>query len=996
MAKKKTPAPRKAKSAEVIGETAASEKGRKKANVTDEFLVVGIGTSAGGLESLEKFFSGMPPNPGMAFVVVPHLEPKRQTLLPDLLSKQTEMAVTTAENGVQVRPNHVYVIPPGRDMNIVNGSLILVKPEELRGVRAPINHFLRSLANDMKERSVGIVLSGMGADGAAGLREIKGQLGLTIAQDPSSAKFDSMPESAVKTGIIDLILPPEQMPTALVDYAKSLSRHQPLLRKEVVDDKTISDLQKILIRLRAATGHDFSGYKRNTLLRRIERRIVTLHLDSIAQYAKHIYETPHEVELLFREILIGVTSFFRDPEAFDVIAHEALPIIFHDRNASDAIRIWVAGCSTGEEAYSLAILLREYMDKSKKEFTVQIFATDIDVNAVEAARAGLFPAGIAADVGEERLKKFFTKEDSSYRVRRDLREMIVFAVQDMIKDPPFTKLDLASCRNLLIYFTTELQKKLLPLLHYSLRPKGVLFLGSSETIGAFPYLFSPIDKKWKVFQRMESAMASRTVDFPFSRTMPPQEKADQKKYPEQPTLPQMIERALLAQYAPPAAVVTEHGDIVYIHGRTGEYLEPAQGRANLNIIEMAREGLRLQLPAALRKAVMQKSEVVSRGVRVKSNGGYHTIDVIVRPILEPASTHGLLTILFEEHKEPAKVSMERPRKGALGPGKRTDLRIRELEQELSQTKENLQSSIEELQSTNEELKSANEEYQSTNEEMQSTNEELETSKEELQSLNEELVTVNAELQGKFEELSRANADMKLFLDSLQVPTIFVDNELRIKRFTSQAPNLISVIETDMGRPISHIMTNLRYDKLVDDALQVVRTAKPVEHEVQTKDGRWYLMRIHPFKTQANTIEGLVITFLAIDELKLVSARFDALREMHAFADSVIQTIREPLIVLDEQLKVISANEAFYRSFRLAQGETLGNFVYDLAKKQWDIPRLRELLERILPEHESIEDFEMEAEFTQVGVRKLLVNARRLREQGKERILVAMEDVTHKK
>lgn len=965
-------------------------QGFKRAKTIEDFLVVGIGASAGGLEAIEKFFSAMPSDPGMAFIIVSHLDPKRQTFLPDLIAKMTSMPVKTATNALKVKANEVYIIPPDKDMDIIDGKLQLVQQTELKGVQSPINHFMRSLAFDMRERSVGIVLSGMGADGTAGLREIKSQLGLVVAQDPNTAKYASMPESAIQTGITDMTLAPEKMIEALIEYSKRHVLHQPALQTEDLEGKTQNDLQKILARLRSITGHDFSGYKRNRLVRRIERRIVALHFDKLSQYVKYIYETPRESDLLFKEVLIGVTSFFRDPEAFDLIKEQIFPNLFKDRSAENPIRIWVAGCSTGEEAYSLAIMLREYMDQIKREFTVQIFASDIDPSAVEVARGGLYPSAIAPDVGEERLKKFFTKESGSYRIRADLREMLIFAVQDVIKDPPFTKLDLITCRNLLIYLTTELQKKLLPLFHYSLRPRGILFLGSSETIGSQPHLFTTVDKKWKIFQRVESGIVSRPAEFPFSRAAGAPEKPEQRRHAE-PTLPQTLERILLAEFAPPSAVVNDKGDIIYIHGRTGAYLEPAPGRANLNILDMAREGLRLQLPAALRQAAAQKVEVRIDRIQVKSNGGYQPVNLVLRPIHDAPQMDGLLMVLFEE-----------PRSGQTGPARKEkkkqpkeygDVRVKDLERELLQSKENLQSTIEELESTNEELKSSNEEYQSTNEELQSANEELDTSKEELQSLNEELVTVNSELQSKFEELTRTNSDMRNFLDSLEVPTIFLDSQLRIKRFTTLVPQLIHLIESDIGRPISHIQTNLNYDKLVADSDRVLKTTKYVETEVEAKDGRWFLMRILPYKAPGNVLDGVVITFLDISELRRVAERLVLAKQLLSLAQSIVDTVREPLLVLDDGLRIVAASRSFYQTFQESEAVTIGKFIYDLGNKQWDIPRLRELLERILPFKESFDNFSVDLDLPNLGKRNLQLNARRLRQQSVERILLAFEDVT---
>jgi two-component system CheB/CheR fusion protein len=953
------------------------------------FLIVGIGTSAGGLEALEKFFSALPPKPGMAFVLVPHLEPKHATMMPELIQKLTPMRVSLAENGMRIIIDEVYVIPPDKDLSVRARSLFLSSQVKSQGIRMPINHFFRSMADDVKECAVGIVLSGMGSDGTAGLREIKGRLGMVMVQKPESAKFDSMPESAIKTGLADFILPPEQMPAQLIEHARRFADRRPpaLPGKSGQAD----DLRRVVSRLRAVTGHDFSGYKSNTLFRRIERRVTALRLDSIAHYLALLHEKPAEVERLFQEILIGVTSFFRDPESFNLIKEQIFPELFKGKSDGYQARLWVAGCSTGEEAYSLAIIMREYMDLVKKEFSVRIFATDIDAGAVESARAGIYPLSVADDIGEERLKKFFILENNAYRVRRDLREMVIFAVQDVIKDPPFTRLDLVSCRNLLIYLDADLQKKLLPLFHYSLRPGGVLTLGSSETIGSMGYLFSPLDKKWKVFVRRESVAAS-PVEFPLTRINPLDERPEPKRLTA-PAIQEVIEKKLLADFAPPCVVVNEKGSIFFIHGRTGNFLEPSPGRANLNIIEMAREGLRLQLPAALRKAAAGKLEVISRNLRVKTNGDDAIIDLIVKPMHTPESMESLLMVIFETARRAVPLHEEKAKPGRKATS--IDDRVADLEKELGQTRENLQSTIEELESANEELKSSNEEYQSTNEELQSANEELETSKEELQSLNEELVTVNAELQSKFEELSHAHTDMKNFLDGIDVPTIFLDRELRVLRFTSQTPRLVNLIDTDLGRPISHIVTNLKYDDLVNDAVRVLKTARFIERELETRDGHWYLARILPYRAADGVIDGVVITFIDIHELKEITDKLHVVEDARAYAQSFITTVRESLVELDENLRVVTANDSFHLAFHLNLKETIGSGIFELGDRQWDIPRLHDLLETILPHRHAVEDFEIVHDFPGIGHRKLMINARRVprKIEGSETTLLAIEDVT---
>jgi two-component system CheB/CheR fusion protein len=719
-----------------------------------DFPIVGIGSSAGGLEALEKFFQKMPPDTGMSFVVVTHLDPTHTSLMPSLLQKHTEMKVVQVEDGMKVAPNQVYVIPPDKDMGIVKGRLQLIQPQVQTGPRAPINHFLRHLAQEKREMAFCILLSGMGSDGTLGLKAIKAELGMVMVQDPETAKYDGMPRSAIATGLADYILPPDKMHESLLEYAKRMiyPGHPKPPSIETVPGKT---LQKIHMVLRSGTGHDFSSYKENTIIRRIQRRMNVHHLDTTTDYLSFLQQNPQEVSALFKEFLIGVTSFFRDPEAFEVLKERALMEILKVKPYNSQVRMWVPGCATGEEAYSIAILLMECMQALKQDLSVQIFATDIDNDAVEKARIGRYPGDISADVGQERLRRFFDREDDFYRISPRIRDMLIFAPQSVIKDPPFTKLDLICCRNLLIYLDSELQKKLMPLFHHTLNHDGILFLGSSETIGGFADLFSPVDTKWKIYRRKPvSSSVQKLIEFPLT----PHLKAERGQAPKAngPDLPRLVERQILEHHTPAAVVVDHKGDLAYIHGRTGKYLEPTPGtiRTN-NILEMARSGLKLQLPTMLRNAVTKREEVVRHEVTIKQNGQHLRVNVTVRPMLDPEA-QGLFVVLFEDVAVNMQdETVEKRPKAARVSG----MRIEELEKELNYTKESLRTTIEELETSNEELKSTNEEYQSTNEELQSSNEELNSSKEELQSLNEELDTVNSELQDKNNELTR-NCDDK--------------------------------------------------------------------------------------------------------------------------------------------------------------------------------------------------------------------------------------------
>ncbi len=847
-----------------------------KSKNDNNFPIVGIGASAGGLEAFEKFFAHMPPDSGMAFVLVQHLSSPHKSILDDLVQRLTRMKVSVVRDGVKVEPNCAYIIPPNKDMALLHGKLHLMEPGAPRGLRLPIDFFFRSLAQDQHERAICIVLSGTGTDGTLGLKAVKGEGGMAMAQDAESAKYDGMPRSAVQTGLVDYIMPPDKMPQQLITYVEHAFGKE-ARQVAVTVPETTDSLQKIFILLRAQTGHDFSYYKQNTIRRRIERRMAVNQIEPLPDYVKYLHQNPLEVETLFRELLIGVTNFFRDPDAFEILREKVVPRLFEARIPDQTVRIWVPGCSTGEEAYSIAMLLREQMDTLKRDFKIQVFATDIDSDAIEKARAGIYPDGIVADVSPERLGRFFSKENSSYQIQKTIRDMVVFAEQNVIGDPPFSKMDLISCRNLLIYMELELQKKVLPLFHYALKQGGLLFLGNSESVGEFTDLFATLDRKWKIYQRQGVSTIHRPLlDFPppsfmkdIGITAGDKRGRNEKKM----SVRELAEKSLLQRYTPACVIVNEKGEVLYIHGRSGKYLEPASGEASLNILRMAREGLRLELTTAIRKVVAQKRDVRYEGLKIKSNGEHQIINLIVSPILDPPSMQGLIMVLFEDVVVSKHVEASKDR-GELITDK--EQRIVDLERELRAKEDYLQTTIEELETSNEELKSTNEELQSSNEELQSTNEEMETSKEELQSVNEELVTVNNEHQKKIEELSRANNDMNNLLAGTGVGTIFLDHQLRIQRFTPAAIGVINLIQTDIGRPVGHIASNLvGYDHLVQDVQAVLDSLISKEIEVQTQEDQWYLMRILPYRTVENVIEGAVITFVEVTGQKLAQ---DALRE----------------------------------------------------------------------------------------------------------------------
>ncbi len=840
----------------------------KKRTSNSPFPIVAIGASAGGLEALEQFLSHVPAQSGMAYVVIQHLDPNYKGMLPELLQRITKMQVTQIKNRMKIQPDCVYVIPPNKDISILHGTLHLLEREAPRGLHLPIDFFLRALAEDQREHSVGVILSGMGSDGTLGLRAIKESAGLVLVQEPTSAKFDSMPKSAIEAGLADIIARPEALPNKIVEFVRHLP-HANRIAQEPESAEQKSALDRIYILLRARTSQDFSLYKKSTIYRRVERRMGLHKLEKIADYVHYLRENPQEIDLLFKELLIGVTNFFRDPTAWAYLQEHALPQLLESCENGKAMRAWVAGCSTGEEAYSLAIAFREVIEKVKPQarIALQIFATDLDPDAIEKARNGYYPANIAVDVSAERLARFFVEDGDGYRIGNTIREMVVFATQNAIMDPPFTKLDILTCRNLLIYLGPEAQKKLFPLFHYSLSPGGILFLGSAETVGSFTELYTLLDAKSRLYRRSDSQVRTADVEFP-SRLYPlpavPPEVA--KTAAAVVNLQAMADQILLQQFSPAAVLVNVEGDILYISGRTGKYLEPAAGKANWNIHVMAREGLRQELVLILPKVFRDNTTVIQRCVHVGSGDNAQIVDLTVHAIEEPVTLQQLAMIVF------ADVEMPVPDASSIKRRAPTPGRMAEMERALRQAHEEIQIVREEMQTQQEEVKSANEELQSTNEELQSTNEELTTSEEEMQSLNEELQTVNAELQTKVEDLSVVNSDMKNLLNSTDIATIFLDDKLHVRRFTDQATKIFKLIPGDVGRPLSDIVTDLDYSDLQADAQEVLRALIFSEKQINARDERWFAVRIMPYRTLENVIDGVVITFTDISVAKKLEAQ----------------------------------------------------------------------------------------------------------------------------
>jgi two-component system CheB/CheR fusion protein len=958
-----------------------------------KFPVVGIGASAGGLDALKKFFKAMPPEPDMAFVLVQHLDPTHESTMADIMGRYSQLKVLQAKDGVKLAPNHLYIIPPNRDMGMMNGVIQLLKPSEPHGFRLPINFFLNNLAEDQKENSIAIIFSGYGNDGTMGIKSIKAVSGMVMAQTPETAYSDSMPASAIQTGLVDFILPPEKMPEKLISYSESAQKN--INKILTPNEKTGMVFQKIFMLIRNRTGHDFSYYKETTIHRRVSRRMNLHQIEKIQFYLDYLQENPYEIDILFKELLINVTNFFRDTESFNSLKNNLRKII-KQKSDRDSLRVWIPGCSSGEEVYSIAIVINELLEESFKNLDVQIFGTDIDDDAIKSARSGTYSNSIKSDIRPERLEKYFVKKDNFYIIRKDIREMVIFAPHDVIKDPPFTKLDMLSCRNLLIYFNSEAQKKALSNFNYALNDEAILFLGPSESVGDFIDAFTVLDKKWKIFKCVKSTEFVRQFvnvhpipqNIPLSNINTEKNFKSDNKDLKTLNIFKLIEKELLDVYVPPSAIITDSGEILYIHGRLGNYLEPAPGKAKLNIYDMAREGLGSELNFAIQKAINKKSEVLLKGLRVKNNGDHIFVNITVN-LLEHGNIKGLLIVSFEK----IHMQQEKPKnelildKSTIGGEK-----IRELEKDLKITKERLNVTIEEMKSSNEELRSANEELQSMNEETQSTNEELETSKEELQSINEEMVTVNNELQMKIDELSRTQDDMNNLFNSTEIATIFIDKDLNIRKFTHEATHLIKMIQSDVGRPISDISSNLQYDNLIEDIKQVMERVTYKEIELKTKSGKWFQTRIMPYKTSKNVIDGVILTFNDITHSK--KNFLDAMDALE-LAESVIQTVRGPLLILDSDMEVISANKSFYNTFKVTPDETLNKILYDLGNNQWDIPLLRTLLEDLLPSKIDLQDYAVEHDFPNIGHKKIILNARQIYQKGNEnnKILLVMEDVT---
>ncbi len=957
------------------------------------FPVVGIGASAGGLDAFLRFFKELPVATGMAYVVIQHMDPLKESFLADILSRSVRIPIVEAKDRMRVMPDRIHVIPPNTNMGIAHGRLSLVSRPERRGLHLPVDFFFRSLAQDRREKAIGVVLSGNGSDGSQGVRAIKAEGGITFAEDEKSAKYSGMPSSAVATGCIDFVLPPGEIAAELA----RISSHPYVARESEVPARgqaleAEEDIGRIFLLVKNATGVDFAQYKTSTTMRRIQRRMALHKIDDLTSYSGYIQDHPGELDALSQDFLINVTSFFRDPGVFEALSTKVFPILLEGQVSSDA-RVWVPACSTGEEAYSIALSFLEAMESRRLTVPFQIFATDIHEASLEVARAGIYPEGIVQDVSPERLRRFFIRTAGGYQISKAVRESCIFARQNLAKDPPFSRLDVISCRNAMIYMKPPLQKKILSSFHYGLKPGRFLLLGTSETVGEMGDLFEIMDRKSKIYCKKE-VLARPPAEFDTLWYRHDASQARRRAAGIAPSLESIEEEAdgiVLSRYGPPGVVVNEQLDIVQFRGDTTPFLAPAPGTATLNFAKMAREGLLPDVRMAIRKARTKSGPVGKDGVVVAVNGDRKEIGLQVIPINLPTLKDLHYLILFEEARrrtvwEPGRKN----RRGSESAPKEREEYVAQLENELSATKEYLQTMIEEQEATNEEIAVRERGDPSSNEELQSTNEELETAKEELQSTNEELNTVNESLANRNMELSQLNNDLLNLLVSINIPIVMLGHDLRIRRFTPTAEKVLSLIPTDVGRSIGDLRPSIPLRDLDRKTREVLENLSVLEEEIVGPNGRCHLVRIKPYRTEDHKIEGAVIVLFDVTDLRSSQQLEDNAR----ISQGIVETAREPLLVLDGTFKVRFGNHSFYRVFRTTPEETESRSFFDLGDGRWRNPRLRSLLEKILPRKSMVRDFRVTQDFPGVGRKTILLNARRIRGKVREQdmILLAIEEV----
>ncbi|MEP6489066.1 PAS domain-containing protein [Microcoleus vaginatus GB2-A3] len=967
------------------------------------FPIVGIAASAGGLAAFTGLLSHLPTDTGMAFVLIQHLEPNHKSLLSEILARTTQMPVNEVKDGVAVEPNQVYVIPPNTKMVLCKGVLQLSPREKIYGKYMPGDAFFTSLAIDRGHKAIAVVLSGGDGDGSLGLKAIKAAGGMTFAQCQGTAKVDSMPNTAVATGNVDFVLPPEKIAEELANYSHHPLLTGPLPLTKVEESPEQGDaLATIFALLKSSTGVDFSHYKPTTIARRIQRRMVLYKLESLNDYAQHLRHNSAEVTALYEEILIHVTSFFRDPEAFEKLTELVFPTITQNKSANAPIRIWVAGCSTGEEVYSIAICLLEFLGDRAIQPPIQIFATDIGEHAIDKARSGVYSENQMVDVSAERRTRFFIAEArGSYRISKAVRELCVFARQDLGSDPPFSNIDLVSCRNVLIYLGESLQKKVMPIFHYSLKPTGFLLLGTSESTGEFSYLFTSVDKKSKIYAKK---LTATRPNFSFTLSSYPVVKAPERQevkdnFTNSLDLQQETDQLILNRYAPASVVVNEQMKILQVRGDIDPYLRVVAGTPDLNLLAMARAGLLVELRTAIYQAQTQNATIRKERVLLESGGRSSIVNFEVIPFQPPAVEGRYFLVVFEE-VSPTVLNLSILTSESLD---QADLypeiellrqQLAAANQEKTAAQAQLQAVIQDQESLNQDLKVANEEILSSNEELQSTNEELETAKEEIQATNEELTTTNDELRSRNIEQSLVNNDLTNLLASINIPILMLTNDLQIRRFTPTAQELFNLIPTDIGRPFSDIRSTLDVPDLEQMMLEVIDTLQTQEQEVQTLSGYWYNIRIRPYRTTENQIDGVVMVLIDIDSLKRSARTLEAARN---YAEAIVETVQTPLVVLDADFRVNKANRSFYETFQVSSSETAQSSLFELGNGQWNIPQLRGILEDILVSDVRLQNFELDHVFEQIGPRTMLLNGCKLqREDRALMILLSIEDITERK
>ena len=947
--------------------------------------VVGIGASAGGIETLGRFFSVMPPDSGCSFVVILHLDPTRKSGLAPVLSRHTTMPVVEIVDGMPIEPNRVHVIVPDRTLTISDGKLHLTRPTEPRGQRHPIDSFFVSLAGELQQRAIGIVLSGTGNNGTHGLTKIKEQGGVTLVEDPATAQFSAMPNNAIAAGVADFVLASEKMPQALLRYLEhgDIVAENGSLAPEKAEEEGQPDLGPLLALLLLRSKQDFRPYKRGPLLRRIQRRMGLANVATLAAYTELLRDRPEEVDVLIKELLISVTGFFRDTEAWQALDEAVITSLIAAREGHAELRFWVPACATGEEAYSLAMLAAERAEAARKQVEIKIFATDRVEDSLKRAREGVYVEAAVAGMAPSRLRRFFDRVDGTYRIKKALRETIVFASQNVLGDPPFSRLDLITCRNLLIYLSPEAQQRVIALFHFALREGGHLFLGNAEGLGRNEELFHTVSKKWRIYRRLGPTRHD-LVHFPVpppSAAAPAADPADVADANATARAGDLVRRLLLERFTPAAVLIDRNARAIYFHGPTSQYLEVPAGEPTRDLLAMVHAGLRAKLRQALRQAIDANQSVT---VTAQVHGP-------VSVAIAPASAAGLYLVSFERKPKASRAAPAAApiaRQGDEAPG------VRALEEELRSTREELRNSIEQLESTNEELKASNEEATSINEELQSTNEELETSKEELQSFNEELQTVNSQLQLKIQELEKLSADRNNLLAGTGVATMFLDGDRRITWFSPASRDLLDLVSSDIGRPLANFAPKFSDPNLLRDLEQVLERFTSSEAEVQSHDGRWYLRRLIPYRGLEDRVTGAVLTFIDITAGKEAA---DAVNEERLYSQAIVETITQPLLVLAGNLTVVGANRAFYSLFRVSPEDTRNRLVFELGNRQWDIPLLRKLLEELLPQDQQIANFEVQADFERIGPRHMRLNARKLARSGDRPglILLAIDDITER-